>query len=503
VPITSAQEINFLHTPSSDCSKSSPLTQALLTRLRNIGLGKSLVTPSRELAGLYGHNGAFEFQLRPTMTSQSLIAGCFVSLLVVSLTLSGPVSALQVRAPKSLVLPSALPMLSEPVAIQSPASQSVSIEPELSQPKPAKAVGLPAAESQPSESAQPVVDQSGSRLKRDVFAFVPYWFIGKTGPIQYDKLSTIAYFGAEVTHDGMINETEPGYTTLFRPDAQSMFADARRHGVKVVMTYRVFNEEQINSIILNPANRDRAIANMIRVAKEQQMLGANIDFENHEHPTDVTRAAFSEFVQLATQRFHEQLPGSEVTVSTYAAAARWQKLYDVGQLAAVSDGLFVMAYDFYTVNSGTAGPVAPLHGYPHKYWYDVAVAVEDHLKVAPADKLILGVPYYGYDWPTVSNTPNSKVTHGRATTSTYRSSVEDPANHSGSRQWDEAAKVPFYTYQKDGVWRTTYYDDVQSLAQKYDLINQQNLKGVGIWALGQDGSRPELWQLLADKFIQS
>jgi hypothetical protein len=50
-------------------------------------------------------------------------------------------------------------------------------------------------------------------------------------------------------------------------------------------------------------------------------------------------------------------------------------------------------------------------------------------------------------------------------------------------------------------WRQLYYDDAQALGAKYDLINGYDLRGAGIWALGYDGTRPELYSMLKAKFI--
>src|SRR6185369_13505042 len=38
------------------------------------------------------------------------------------------------------------------------------------------------------------------------------------------------------------------------------------------------------------------------------------------------------------------------------------------------------------------------------------------------------------------------------------------------------------------------------LGLKYDLAQAKNLAGAGMWALGYDGSRTELYDLLRDKF---
>ena len=61
--------------------------------------------------------------------------------------------------------------------------------------------------------------------------------------------------------------------------------------------------------------------------------------------------------------------------------------------------------------------------------------------------------------------------------------------------------MPYLVYQENGVNRIAYYEDAESLGKKYDLVNNRNLKGAGIWALGQDGDHKELWELLRTKFI--
>ena len=51
------------------------------------------------------------------------------------------------------------------------------------------------------------------------------------------------------------------------------------------------------------------------------------------------------------------------------------------------------------------------------------------------------------------------------------------------------------------AWRQLYYDDATALKAKYDLVNRHGLRGVGIWALGYDGTRTELYAALKAKFI--
>src|SRR5207253_1585413 len=55
----------------------------------------------------------------------------------------------------------------------------------------------------------------------------------------------------------------------------------------------------------------------------------------------------------------------------------------------------------------------------------------------------------------------------------------------------------------DSEWncnREQYFDDVNSLGAKYDVVNSMDLRGVGMFTLDYGGGSPELWNLLAAKF---
>ena len=73
-----------------------------------------------------------------------------------------------------------------------------------------------------------------------------------------------------------------------------------------------------------------------------------------------------------------------------------------------------------------------------------------------------------------------------------------------------AEQVAWTAYQRENctatygcvtAWRQLYVDDAQALKAKYDLVNRYGLRGAGIWALGYDGTRTELWTAIRDKFI--
>ncbi|HYF03234.1 MAG TPA: glycosyl hydrolase family 18 protein, partial [Patescibacteria group bacterium] len=98
------------------------------------------------------------------------------------------------------------------------------------------------------------------------------------------------------------------------------------------------------------------------------------------------------------------------------------------------------------------------------------------------------------EWPTESAQLGAK-TLGRAK-AYYYEGAQRRAQEFG-KQWNEESQTPYYLI---GDSAQGWYDDRASLALKYDLVLAKNLGGIGIWALGYDGARPELNELLKEKF---
>src|SRR5207249_4237058 len=121
--------------------------------------------------------------------------------------------------------------------------------------------------------------------------------------------------------------------------------------------------------------------------------------------------------------------------------------------------------------------------------------------------------YYGYKWSTSGNGPNSTINPSQpgAQADTYANIVDELACRPQylTSGWDNAAQSPYIAWYSPasndpcdgnhGSWRELYYDNASSLGLKYDLVNQNNLRGAGMWALGYDGGAPELWTKIAEK----
>lgn len=361
------------------------------------------------------------------------------------------------------------------------------------------------------KSLTPITETKNSK---QVFGFAPYWNIDKLENVDFKTLTTLAYFGVEVGPDGNLDKDAIGYETFNSKKATEIFKKAHENGTKVVLTLTQMENGAILSLMDNADAQKTAIEQTVKMVKDRGIDGLNIDLEYAGDPGQDYRDKFSKFVADLTDKMHQEVSNSQVTVSVYASAVRDPKIYDISAISKTSDGIFMMAYDFAVAGSDNAIPTSPLNGHKEgKYWYDVSTAVDDFLAHMSADKLILGVPYYGYNYlvyePTVkAETRPAYSWRGKPVSQTY-STVQEKFQTDAiegvdevRRGWDEHGKVGYVAYHiaESDTWRMVFMEDSKSLALKYDFAKSRGLGGVGMWALGNDDGKSELWALLKEKF---
>lgn len=150
-------------------------------------------------------------------------------------------------------------------------------------------------------------------------------------------------------------------------------------------------------------------------------------------------------------------------------------------LAPYVDQFFVMAYDMSPMSS--PGPTAPLTGAELS---DLSV-LASYQSVVPASKVILGIPFYGYDFTTYTPNPPSGVI-GAPYAVTYQSIVQ--AAHPAT--WDSVTETPYASFKRQGQWHETWYDDPTSVALKVALAAAFDVGGVGAWDLGMAAGQPQM-----------
>jgi len=356
----------------------------------------------------------------------------------------------------------------------------------------------------------PIPKAFAQKKQAEVFGFAPYWTFDNLQNVDFNTLTTMAYFGITVNADGSLLTDDQGYQTYHSDHATQVFKKAHSYGTRVVLTLTQMDNNTITALMDNPQAQNALISEALSEVKSQGIDGINVDFEYAGNPGSEYRNKFSTFIKNLTSRFHAAFPSSYISVSVYATSVKEGKLYDIAALSKSADSIFMMAYDFAVAGSDNAIPTDPLYGYKEgKYWYDISTAVSDFLTQMPASKLILGLPWYGYNYPVNQPAVDAQTlpcwysceaqTYELAK-NTISSKNTDISNISTG--WDDLGKESWKAYYDEnlGTWRMIFIEDAKSLSIKSDFAKSKNLGGVGIWALGFDKGTNDLWAVLKDKF---
>jgi chitinase len=168
---------------------------------------------------------------------------------------------------------------------------------------------------------------------------------------------------------------------------------------------------------------------------------------------------------------------------------------EVDSLAKVVDFLNVMTYDYYAGGS-VAGFNAPLHSAANdpspKRNVDSTVAI--YLRAGlPANKLVVGVPYYARTYANVPPANDGLFQTGSGAAPSEWTGTNTDVSHltrakleaaGFSVRTEPSAQAPFAFNPTTRVWIT--FDDAESLARKADYVRVRGLRGIMIWEAGSD-----------------
>ena len=276
----------------------------------------------------------------------------------------------------------------------------------------------------------------------------------------------------------------------------------------------------IESIFNSPPRRQKVISQSLSVMSAKNFDGLNIDFEYAGTPDTNTRHNYAVFVEEISTACKSQNPACQIDIDVFADSAVKYRLWDFAQLSPYVDHVIIMAYVFFRSSSAQAGPVAPLRGScssgqkDNCLDYDVSQSTADFTKIIPSGKILLGVPYYGYQWQTASANFLASTYPQSGSIATFKRIQSLLTNQNSQTLTDKTKVIGIQTSWDNNTFSSRVvfedppgqiqqisYDDERSLSLKYDLVNQANLGGIAIWALGYDGEYPNLWQLLEQKFF--
>lgn len=230
-----------------------------------------------------------------------------------------------------------------------------------------------------------------------------------------------------------------------------------------------FSNELAHLVLTDQAVQDKLAENLVNTIVAKGYGGLDIDFEFVFAQDAQAYAAF-----VARMRGLLTPMGMPVIVALAPKTFAQQKgeLYEGHNyrlLGEAADGVLLMTYEWgYTYGPPMA--VAPIR--------NVRQVVEYALTEIPAEKIWLGVPNYGYDWPI----PFQKGS--KATSISNRRALELASRYRVAIRYDETAQSPWFRYtDEEGREHEVWFEDARSMRAKLALVPEYGLHGVGYWNL--------------------
>ena len=337
---------------------------------------------------------------------------------------------------------------------------------------------------------------------------VPVIYPGQSIVISYDDVPdyTASAYGYAYTFadTSLLRATLP-YNTYFVPftygitpsgalvdlNDAALLTLAREYGSRPLMHLSTLTENGgfdsgLSDIILNnEVSRQNLIENVISTIDEKGYVGLDIDFE---YVPSRNAAAYAELVSDFRARLNSEGKIVIVALAPKTSAEQRGLLYeghDYAALGAAADFVLLMTYEWgYTYGPPLA--VAPIP--------NVRRVVEYALTEISPQKIFLGIPNYGYDWPLPFVQGQS-----RAQSISNVRAVEIAREAGVAIEYDEVSESPHFNYTApDGTAHEVWFEDARSIDAKLSLIREYSLYGAGYWNLMRPF--PQNWLVLNARF---
>ncbi|MFW5982122.1 MAG: glycosyl hydrolase family 18 protein [Halanaerobiaceae bacterium] len=339
-------------------------------------------------------------------------------------------------------------------------------------------------ENKPEVPEEPIIDEnidknsdevfeysSNENKRREVLGFHVNWLSHDANSFEALKkhnqsIDMVAPFWYTVMPDGEIQSRYGGYQ-------HEVVSFAKDNDIKVIPL--INNSQQNNMMLVDAESREKAVNNIVNLVERYEFDGINIDFE---FIPPWTRNGYTAFIEKLSAKLRDM--DKLLTVSVFPkiqVPSDLHEAYDYAALAPLIDRMVIMTYDHHW-STGPAGPIAPID------W--VEKNIQYALEYIPADKLILGIANYGYEW---SSQNSQDLSQKRAKQIAQDKNIKI--------QWHDEYQSPYFNYNDNGTEYEVWFENSNSAAFKFDLVNKYNLRGIGIWRLGNSDER--FWKNVNDK----
>ena len=314
------------------------------------------------------------------------------------------------------------------------------------------------------------------------------------GDLAAERLTAIHYAFAGIDEEGRVALADPAVDLPSLAGLRALREE--RPGLRLLLSVGGWDRsEGFSDAAATPEGRKDLARSAVALMAEQGLDGIDLDWEfpvsggkegtghRHQDGENYPRLLW-ELRQALDAKGREE--GRQYLLS--AAVPLGKEFLSNNSPAALAepvDYLFLMGYDLHGPWSDAAGfnaPLADLREGTLPYTASVREGVEGWLRAGvPAEKLVLGMPLYGYRYQLapVHTGHGSRFLSARSA-SYDRIVAEDLSRY--PRSFQDTAQVPYLL----GEGWFISYDDPSSIAAKARFAREKGLGGIGFWELSQD-----------------
>lgn len=311
---------------------------------------------------------------------------------------------------------------------------------------------------------------------------VTAWTLGDAASLQ---AAAAAHAVDEIDFDWYHTQSDGSVTVQHEDPA--LVGAARGYGLNLFATVTnsttaggAFSRDVAAAVLASPDRRGKFVDNLVALVEHMGYDGVDLDWEDLK-PAD--RDQFSALVDQLASALHAQ--GRFLSVAVVPKTSEpgeWdnQKYADWSRIGKAVDEFKIMTYS-YSGPWGAPGPQAPLA------WVDKVLTFAQ--RVVPAKKVLMGVPFYGFDW------------HGGsvATASAHRAAALAAQYHATVTRDPSSGEATMTFKDSGGETHTVYFMDKQAVAAKLARLRERHpgIAGISVWVMGQEASG--FWPLITRK----
>ncbi|MDD2619423.1 MAG: glycosyl hydrolase family 18 protein [Syntrophomonadaceae bacterium] len=237
---------------------------------------------------------------------------------------------------------------------------------------------------------------------------------------------------------------------------------AHSKGLNTHASVVLMGKDPLHELLSSKENRSRLIGNLLDQVKNNNYNGVNIDFEL------MAAADAGNFTTFLRELKNALGVDKDLSVAVFARTGKekWASPYEYKKIGEIADWVVVMAYDYSYTNSA-AGPIAPL------WWVKEVTAYM--IQNIPREKIMLGLPTYGYDWASGLKTTSITAPKLQALKEKYQV----------TEGFDYQSMSPYYNYvDSNNKYHQIWLENEFSLSGKWDVAISNQLGGISFWRIG-------------------